>query len=338
MKSHKLIWALALLSVLQLRSQVGVNILTTHTSAALQVASPSGTYRGLLTPSMTAQNRINLSSSGTPADGLIVYDVNHKMHYYYNGGIFRWTSMSPWLLTTPTSSSSGVPTGAITTPSAFTTYSVGINTQSPSRELTVMGNEYVSGTSEVAGNFTLSGSMSKTGFPVNPFVPAGTIVMWHGNAIPAGWAECNGQNGTPDLRGKFIVAAGQAASTPVSGDNNPVYTVNTTGGENRHTLSKNEIPKHVHAVNGDGATVSANGGAHTHGVALIAGSTGVATGTAKSVVPTNGNSGNTNVVSHSHPNSEFSGQTGDGTSDALNNQPHENRPHYYVLRFIMKLN
>lgn len=40
-------------------------------------------------------------------------------------------------------------------------------------------------------------------------VPAGVIVMWSGSiaSIPAGWFLCNGQNGTPDLRERFVVGA-----------------------------------------------------------------------------------------------------------------------------------
>lgn len=40
--------------------------------------------------------------------------------------------------------------------------------------------------------------------------PAGTIVMWSGptNKIPRGWTVCDGKNGTPDLRDRFIVGAG----------------------------------------------------------------------------------------------------------------------------------
>ena len=43
-----------------------------------------------------------------------------------------------------------------------------------------------------------------TGFPI------GGIIMWSGTAalVPAGWAICNGQNGTPDLRDKFVVGVG----------------------------------------------------------------------------------------------------------------------------------
>jgi len=36
------------------------------------------------------------------------------------------------------------------------------------------------------------------------------ICLWAGAVIeiPAGWALCDGNNGTPDLRGRFVVGAG----------------------------------------------------------------------------------------------------------------------------------
>ncbi len=42
-------------------------------------------------------------------------------------------------------------------------------------------------------------------------VPKGVIVMWSGRIadIPPGWALCDGTNGTPDLRDRFIVGARQ---------------------------------------------------------------------------------------------------------------------------------
>ena len=38
----------------------------------------------------------------------------------------------------------------------------------------------------------------------------GIIIMWYGTKddIPSGWALCDGDNGTPDLRNEFIVGAG----------------------------------------------------------------------------------------------------------------------------------
>ena len=40
---------------------------------------------------------------------------------------------------------------------------------------------------------------------INNAVPAGTIVMWSGTTIPSGWKLCDGNDGTPDLRGKFVL-------------------------------------------------------------------------------------------------------------------------------------
>lgn len=38
----------------------------------------------------------------------------------------------------------------------------------------------------------------------------GMILVWFGSvaSIPSGWALCNGSNGTPDLRDRFVLAAG----------------------------------------------------------------------------------------------------------------------------------
>lgn len=69
-------------------------------------------------------------------------------------------------------------------------------------------------------------------------LPSGIICMWSGaaNAIPLGWYLCNGSNGTPDLRNRFIVGAGSN------------YTVGNTGGVNTVTLTINQIPSHSHTI------------------------------------------------------------------------------------------
>lgn len=71
----------------------------------------------------------------------------------------------------------------------------------------------------------------------------GMIVMWSGAVedVPSGWALCDGANGTPDLRGRFVIGAGGT------------YDVGDTGG--------GSIPSHSHGV---GSLATASNGAHTH--------------------------------------------------------------------------
>jgi microcystin-dependent protein len=333
-------------------AQVGVNILTPHPSAALHIESPPGTFRGLLTPSLTTTNRMAMfSGTNTVSDGLIVYDINHRMHYSYNGGISRWVSFSPFTLSTPTIGSTSFPSGVITTPSSSATFFVGINKQNPTAALDVVGNLVVSSNINASGaitsngpvnanaNLNVGGSLNVNGFPSNALVPAGTIVMWSGNAIPSGWAQCDGSNGTPDLRGRFIVASGQSGGSPAPGDSNPNYSANNTGGENFHTLSKAEIPRHTHQASGDGANMTASGGSHFHyanphgqgvGAQRAGGSSGGLANDSPQTIATD-------PASVAFSNGEFAGHSGDGTTDGLNGQALENRPQYYVLKFIMKL-
>jgi len=50
-------------------------------------------------------------------------------------------------------------------------------------------------------------------------IPAGLIAMWHGLLanIPTGWNLCDGTNGTPDLRSKFVKGAAAAANPGATG-------------------------------------------------------------------------------------------------------------------------
>ncbi len=61
----------------------------------------------------------------------------------------------------------------------------------------------------------------------------GMIAMWDGwlSEIPPGWQLCDGTNGTPDLRGRFVVGAGAA------------YYVGQTGG-----VEKYRLPEHTHGT------------------------------------------------------------------------------------------
>lgn len=82
-------------------------------------------------------------------------------------------------------------------------------------------------------------------------VPSGVILMWSGTVatIPSGWVLCNGGNGTPDLRNRFVVAAQQddagQAKTNLTG------SLTVSGGSVSHTHGITD-PGHWHLSSSSG--------------------------------------------------------------------------------------
>jgi hypothetical protein len=105
-----------------------------------------------------------------------------------------------------------------------------------------------------AGSYAGDGS-ALTG--VESFV-TGMIILWSGasNAIPTGFVLCDGNNGTPNLSGRFVV--GFDAS---NGD----YDVNDTGGAESVTLTLNQIPSHKHDTSFDNKKYFPGGGSTSIG-------------------------------------------------------------------------
>lgn len=132
-------------------------------------------------------------------------------------------------------------------------------------------------------------------------IPSGIIAMWSGAIaeIPKGWALCNGDpaNKTPDLRSKFIVGYNR--------DDADYNTIGSTGGEKEVKLSVEQMPSHTHTVS---QTALDTGPDHVDSFGVFA--------TVLETVTT--------------PKDIGMDKTG-------GDQPHENRPPYYVLAFIIKL-
>jgi microcystin-dependent protein len=75
--------------------------------------------------------------------------------------------------------------------------------------------------------------------------PTGGIIMWSGSVetIPTGWALCNGENSTPDLRDKFVVGAGNTYAVDETGGN-----ADATLPAHTHTGSTNTTGNHSHTL------------------------------------------------------------------------------------------
>lgn len=110
---------------------------------------------------------------------------------------------------------------------------------------------------------TETGITSILGF--GTLVPKFGIILWAGAIvdIPLGWALCDGNNGTPNLKDRFVIGAGNLA-------------VGATGGEATHTLTVDEMPAHTHDTKT--ANNTGQGGSGSHAANMYATTTGSAGG------------------------------------------------------------
>ena len=116
--------------------------------------------------------------------------------------------------------------------------------------------------------------------------PAGVIVLWSGSigSIPAGWVLCNGNNGTPDLRDRFIVGAGSTYAVDATGGSADAVVVSHT-----HTATSVVTdPGHNHSYTYYGPPNG--GGGATAVYSLTNGTTGTST-TGVTVATTNSSTG-----------------------------------------------
>jgi microcystin-dependent protein len=133
----------------------------------------------------------------------------------------------------------------------------------------------------------------------NIYIPPKTIIMFSGEIIPSGWVECNGENGTPNLRGRIPLVFNNSS-------NSLANKIGNKGGKYDIPLSISEIPSHTHT----GKTQEGGFGKVSYGT--VCGAT-------------------TRIADDrdEHTHTFTTNSTG-------GSQPHNNMPPYYVLRFIMK--
>jgi hypothetical protein len=150
---------------------------------------------------------------------------------------------------------------------------------------------------------------------VHNVLPYGSIIMWYGDTtnVPSGWSLCNGSGDTPDLRDRFVIAAG------------PIYAVDSTGGSTSTSVS----------------------GSHDHtGITSTASITVPNTGWPASGVPsTNGvllaGSGNAEIGEYLESVSQTTASLEIGTHAhniaSSGTHIHTVIPPYYALCYIMKV-
>ncbi len=148
-------------------------------------------------------------------------------------------------------------------------------------------------------------------------VASGIIIMWYGSvaSIPSGWILCNGSSGTPDLRGKFVVGAGNTYNPGVSGGAS-TFTASGSVTIGAHVLTTAEMPSHRHPFQDYYGDSTGTGSASD----ATAGST---TSVYSSGTTPNAGSG----TGHGHSSAEGTSFTGSAVTCM---------PRYYALCFIMK--
>jgi len=156
---------------------------------------------------------------------------------------------------------------------------------------------------------------------VNPAntIPSGVITMWSGSIanIPASWYLCNGSNGTPDLRNKFIVGA--------YSDNAGVANTTITGSQTLTGGTADAIVvSHTHTDSGHSHNDAGHTHVATHLTNLSGGSTGYEgkTGTYSNIQTGTGYA----QIQIGYASISTSGSSG----------TNQNLPPYYALAFIMK--
>lgn len=157
-------------------------------------------------------------------------------------------------------------------------------------------------------NANITGALSVGSLNI---LPKGIIVAWTGRTPPAGWALCDGTKigdlQTPDLRGRFILGAmigtNQSNTYTQSAVPSPTSDYWGYGGEEKVTLTVDQMPAHAHTVG------NVTGG----------------------WIGNNADRGG-DISAHDNPTLGTY-----PTNSVGGGQPHNNIPPYWVLAYIIKL-
>lgn len=334
-----------------LQAQIGINNPDPDTSAVLDIKSNT---QGLLVPRMTALERRSLFQ---PANSLLVFDETDQILFFYDSTQtdvdLKWTAVNPLKLRDDQTNFDGtVFLRDVVTDKIVRSFSIGTETINGNNDLNVNDNVSVGnitvdapqnglaveGDVEANKNVTVKDTITASVLAGFGTVPLGGIIMWSGSVIPDGWQICDGAlivagsllgNATPNLSGRFIVGRGTineggAATYSFTGGIGAVGT-GTAGGANNVAITTAQMPVHNH-----GGSTSSDGD-HTHGLRL------------GRETDDSGSGGSNNDYTQATPPNAADITTesaGAHTHTIFNDgggQAHENRPPYYALAYIMRI-
>ena len=176
----------------------------------------------------------------------------------------------------------------------------------------------------------------------NAFVPVGGIIMWNGSIAEAealsNWAICDGANGTPDLRDKFVMGVGSSVNTSTAAKGEHA-------GNNTIQLTEAQMPSHNHDITDPGHNHGITDNGHTHqgrGLSLnsVFGGVGITLGSGQGYTVgyrnandnfNNANTTNTTGITINNNSAGITSQAKGSNSNI------DNRPAYFALCYIMRV-
>lgn len=180
-------------------------------------------------------------------------------------------------------------------------------------------------------------------------LPRGIITMWSGatNAVPSGWALCDGNNGTPNLKDRFIVGAGQSYGVGNTGGNwtqTPSVRTNAAGTGIQvagTAINESQMPWHTHSGSvGSDASIQVQASIQSSGAGeWLADDTFGSKGWTPSPIrkPLKEFSASLSINGTGGNQPHYHGVTDNGHVHTAAASAIDVRPPYYALAFIMKL-